>query len=208
MYIQKEKKLVFVANPKTGSRSIHDLLLKYDRKTWTLEGEERNWIKINYHMSITGINKQYPETLNYKSFAFVRNPFDRLVSTYFEFKKFPERHPKFGDKFSRDFKTFNDFVLNLKNSNYSDYIHFKPQIYFLGNKKGPTVDFIGRYENFENDLKKIFTKFYLEKINEIPLPKIGPSGIKADDRSFYSKELIDIVLEHYNEDFENFNYSI
>ena len=160
-------------------------------------------------MRLIDIKNKFPETINYKSFAFVRNPFDGVVSSDFDFKKFPERHPKFGEKFSRDFNTFNDFVVNLKDSNYSDYIHFKPQIYFLGNKKKePTVDFIGRYENFENDLKNIFAKFNLNKINKIPLPKIGSSGINANDRSFYNKGLIDIVLEHYKEDFENFNYSI
>ena len=60
-------------------------------------------------------------------------------------------------KYLSKFSDFEDFVLNgLNNEIIYEIIHFVPQSEFICNKNGEIlVDFVGRFENLNDDLNSI-----------------------------------------------------
>lgn len=95
---------------------------------------------------------------DYFVFSFVRNPFARLFSGYSmaimygkeENATFPE-HPQF---------SFEDFALEQKTrfKSHVSETHYAPQFVFLFDKKNcPVFDYVGRLENFDEDLNRILT---------------------------------------------------
>ena len=67
--ISRRYRFVWISNEKVGSRSLIAALFGVDPDAeWTT------------NTSIADIHAMYPETRNYFSFAFIRNPFDRAIS--------------------------------------------------------------------------------------------------------------------------------
>ena len=84
-----------------------------------------------------------------------------------------------------------------------EIIHFIPQSEFICDKNGKIlVDFVGRFENLNDDLnsisRKIKKELSLEHHNK---------NFKKDYKKTYSKEMKTKVYEVYNRDFVLFNYN-
>lgn len=80
----------------------------------------------------------------------------------------------------------------------------RPQIYWIKNFKGSIpMDYIGRFENLNEDFKEI--------CNQMNTPNINlPHQIKGSDedyREYFDKTSIKIVAELYNEEIKMFDYS-
>ena len=84
--LNTDKPLVFISIPKTGSTSISQTLKELDPKG--MKSDQENVLT---HRTAKSLRKFYNESLggwdSYYKFAFVRNPFDVLVSIYF-FEKY------------------------------------------------------------------------------------------------------------------------
>lgn len=155
---------------------------------------------------------QYLATLGVKrfdsffKFTIVRNPWDRLVSAFFFLKNGGmNRFDKdFADKHLYLYNDFEAFVHEWVNKeNIRKYIHFLPQGYFLciGNSE-PLVDFIGYYENIEEDYKKIASRIGSKK----RLDKLNFRKNKKKYSSYYSSEMLKIVGDVYQKDVDMFGY--
>lgn len=82
---------------------------------------------------------------SYFKFSFVRNPWDRLVSEY-KYRGYFRAH------------TFKEYLFgHLPKPSWSDwYCHIIPQYDFLFHSDGTQlVDFIGRFENLEQDFRHV-----------------------------------------------------
>ena len=110
--------------------------------------------------------------IKFFKFCFVRNPYDRLYSSY----KFLEsggvnRHDVNAfQKYLMNYKDFEDFVLNgLSVELLDEIIHFAPQTNFICDQEGVIlVDFIGRFENLEKDFLELVDRLNLDvKVVEI-----------------------------------------
>lgn len=140
----------------------------------------------------------------YFKFAFVRNPWDRLVSAYYFYTQMPERSQHSKGIFERycDFGTFvRDFVTP---ENVIGPLHLQPQYRFLCDAENRVLlDFVGRYESFESDVARA--------AEAIGLPLMGPlPKLNATDRPPY-RECFDastraIVERVYAADLELFSY--
>ncbi len=133
------------------------------------------------------------------TFTFVRNPWDRMYSLY----KFKVRKGELGDVESAiSFDTWlRREVVNMDGDIYN---RSRPQVEWLLDHKGNIdVDFIGRFENLENDTQK------LSKIinRNIALEKFNVSPKKGHYSKAYTKELADLVAQYYVEDINAFGYS-
>ncbi|MAB37988.1 MAG: hypothetical protein CL528_10055 [Aequorivita sp.] len=160
------------------------------------------------HRKIVDYKKIFsPNTFNrYYKFTFVRNPWDRLVSTYFFLKKggLTEKDKIWADANLLAFTDFKDFVkLWLTEENINNSLHFQHQHVFLIDEKGNiAVDFIGRFENIKEDFKKITDKLNIKRT----LKKTNTSKRKEDYRLYYDEETKAIVNEVYRKDIQLFNY--
>ena len=145
---------------------------------------------------------------SYFKFAFVRNPWDRLVSAYYFLKS--------GGKSSKDRSWalknldrigFQDFILNIERQKKKlSYLHFIHQYKFLcePGKSHPLVDYLGFYERLEEDYSFIAKKL---KIDREPLEVLNVTrGRKKDYREYYSEETKRIVFQIYQKDIELFGY--
>ena len=141
----------------------------------------------------------------YFKFCFVRNPYDRLYSSY----KFLERggvNIHDANAFQKHlirYKDFEDFVLHGLSYNLLDeIIHFTPQTIFICDQKDVIlVDFIGRFENLEEDFMKLADKLSLD----IALPHLNSTN-KISYRDIYTNEMMIKVKEIYKRDFDILGY--
>ncbi|EDP7219545.1 TPA: sulfotransferase family 2 domain-containing protein, partial [Campylobacter jejuni] len=139
---------IFIHVPKVAGTSIERVVFETDK-----------WL-VGHVRALDYINQDKNKFESYFSFAFVRNPFDRMVSAFHYLKKGGGNN---GDKIWADenlknFDTFEQFVLALKNKNIKDKIlswqHFTPQYKFICDEnKNILVNFIGKLENINNDFK-------------------------------------------------------
>lgn len=146
---------------------------------------------------------------NYFKFTFVRNPWDRFLSAYYFLKKggISQADAVFSARYLQPHDSFGAFVRSLENervrSRVLDWIHFRPQYLFLADcSMSVTMDFIGRVENFEQDLNQVMLQM-----------KKSPAKIEMVNRTqhpnrqdIYGKTERGIVRELYARDIELFNY--
>lgn len=138
----------------------------------------------------------------------MRNPHDRIVSCY-------ENHmgrPKDGVYIGSDipqvyrgipFKEFIRVVSKIPDEKADR--HFRSKVYDLKDKKGKIfVDFIGKFENLEEDYKKVCKKIGLRNPPKLPHKNKGRS--LRSYNSYYDDETRKLVQRRYEEDFKVFNY--
>ena len=151
------------------------------------------------------------EFKTYFKFAFVRNPWDRLVSAYHFMKEggFGADDQKWAEKNLAEYHDFGDFVkgwLNRKNiQSPSSVVHFLPQFKFVCTKDNvPAVDFIGYFENLEEDMAYIRDRLGISGRELLFLNKTRSR--RQDYRSYYTEETKNIVADVYREDVRIFGY--
>ena len=141
-----EYKCIYIHIPKVAGLSVHSFfadLLGYKLKAHAPLSLKAGHIKARDFLAHGLIDREVFD--RYFKFAFVRNPWDRIVSEY----KF-RGHPR---KFS--FKTF--LFKNLPDPSEDDqYIHILPQHEFLFDTEGQQlVDFIGKFEQIHEDFHHV-----------------------------------------------------
>ncbi len=170
------KKLVFIHIPKTGGTTLTSIFL--NRTSWTK------------HVPIT----EYQEHYEYYIFAFVRNPYLRIISIY-------RYYDNGGNQSLIDKRMFNKKIcINefLQHYNEKNIGHLRTQYSFLQDSQH--INFIGRFENFERDVKYLCNKFEIEYT--------GTHHRRTPYRKDYviGPELIDEISNKYDIDFTKYGY--
>jgi len=141
----------------------------------------------------------------YYKFAFVRNPWDRLVSAFNYLRTSShELHPRAIKQDIATYRDFRDFVLRgLRTDSMATYHLFTPQSEFLCNNAGEILmDHLGRFENIQEDFSIIARKLAMK----VELPHRNSSAKKLDWRKCYDDQCIEIVAEFYQRDIDIFHY--
>ena len=202
-----EKKFCFIAVPKCGSTSILGTIFR-DRLREAPEPEV-------YHAGISQVLKKHPEVESYFKCGFVRNPWDRIVSGYYNGIQAKDHIQVWSSGLSK-YKSFSHFVLDLPNSYWKEWVHFAPCSNFLTVDGEVAVDFVGRMETFEDNYIylcdklgvtspfKSHDKDILENAKYISHAR--KSLRKAGYRKYYNSKTKEIIRELYKEDIERFGY--
>jgi hypothetical protein len=199
-------KCIFVHITKTGGKSISKTLFG------NYSGGHK---KVEQYIKIFGESAFD----RYYKFTFVRNPWDRLYSAYNYFskgainfsqdEKWRVEHAFFNKNLAH-LKSFERFVIEWMDEKVveGELVHFIPQHYMITipeDRNKILVDFVGRYENIEEDFKALCIKL---RRPELPLAKINISNpVKNSYIKVYSNEMIDKVSKLYAKDIELFNYT-
>lgn len=164
------------------------------------------------HKSLRWYMDRYPKSTidKFYKFTFVRNPWDRLFSAYNFLKKggINLMDEEFRDNVLINFTDFNDFVMNWVNhENIYSYTHFIPQFEYLTNEQGQiSMDYIGRFENIENDLDIILKNSKIPNHKELMV--MNKTFIKSlDYKDHYSTEAKEKIYQIYKKDIELFKYT-
>ena len=151
------------------------------------------------------------------TFAFVRNPWDRLVSCYRDkiqgevedftlFSQSGVAHcfARF-DAFSANM-SFEEFVYAVASIPDADADeHFRSQHKFLMNDRGEiAVDFVGRYENLEADFRYVAERIALPK--GISLPRLQANLVSVRYMDYYTAATRDVIATRFAQDIALFSY--
>lgn len=145
---------------------------------------------------------------NYFKFAFVRNPFTRLISAY-EFLKQGGGGPADAKiaQTVKPYKSLEDFVLNyLTPATAKTNRYFRPQHYFICDSDNRLLtDYLGRFETIEKDYEYISNKIGVGE----PLQKLNVTKSKRlpYEQYYTSDAMIKKVISIYKKDFELLGYS-
>ena len=83
--------------------------------------------------------------------------------------------------------------------------HWAPQIHFVPSDR-VKLDFVGRFENFEEDFKFVLDKLGITHEGEIPKLNTTKSSKYTDYFDCIEQRNMQFFYHHYNDDFEHFNY--
>ena len=192
-------KCIFIHIPKTAGTSIEFALGMHGKEKY-IGIKKRGKRKLIHgcmfgqgrqHRTIQQVEDHRPEIMNFFKFSFVRNPWDRFVSAVFF------RGP--GTKVSEHIGK-NEFKALSKRKFY-DPRHRQPQYKYIYKNGELAVDFLGRFENLNDDFSKVCEKLGLNKTLEHRM-----IINKKHYTEYYDNEMIDFVAKEYQKDIELFNY--
>lgn len=195
--LNQKHQSIFIHIPKTAGSSIEKVIYK-------TKGQIGHKTILQYK------NADAAKFESYFSFAFTRNPYDRLVSAYFYLIKGGRN--KFDKAWSDDnlmqYGSFENFVLALDKPEICEQIfkwmHFIPQYKFVCDSNNKIlVDFIGKLESINTDFPIVTKKLGIET----PLlPHENPSEHDVYE-TYYIDSMRYVVQKIYKDDFELFGYS-
>ena len=197
-----EDRLIFVHIQKTGGTAINRALGTEDHP----KEKHRTASELKSLYGATAWDESY-------KFAFVRNPWDRLVS-WWSMIDGQRAHIENTGQANIFFKyvlenatTFEEFICNCQNEiNDTDGIKciFRNQIdYLTDDNEKMIVDFIGRFENLSTDFATVTTKIYGTPKN---LPIVNSSH-HAAYQSYYTHHTQQLVADAYARDIKAFGYT-
>ena len=150
--------------------------------------------KFSQHISARKIQEKIDSHIwdSYFKFCFERNPWDKTVSVYFFDKKF--------QGYSKDL-SFEDY---LQTDRGKEFPQFNYPLYTKNDSV--IVDFIGKYENLQSDLKIAYDKIGIDFDDWMPHAKGGYRTEKKHYSSYYNEASRKLVETHFNKEIDLFGY--
>lgn len=181
--------ILFIHIPKTGGTSIASALYGAPKGHPTL---------YEYYLSNPILTKEY-----YK-FCVVRNPFDRLVSTFAHITH-NDINPKIKNVWNKlEIETFDDLINRLDDPRTykilrSRIMNLRPQYDMIKHSK-VKMEKIYKFENYNTIVEELKTKFNVDikKLNSSP---------RKNYRDYYDNRTIEVVKRRFKKNLNNFNYT-
>jgi hypothetical protein len=187
MIVSHSRRFVFAHVPKTGGISMRAALEPF------ADGQSTA-LRETTHETLPALLAREPQLGTYFKFAFVRNPWDRLVSFYvYAREKLRPTYPQMRDL---DF----DGMLRLLDRDtpwLRDLFVMRPQTdYVCG------ADFVGRFEDMDGDFARVCAQLNIRAA----LPKKNASHHSAY-AGYYDAWGRDFVAARYAKDIQQFGYT-
>lgn len=168
--------------------------------------------KYGHHYADFVKNRMGDSYGKYNTFCIIRNPWDRLWSSY--------NFMKIGSTFMRatnkNIFSFEDYVFDIyKTKKYQQYssqingdnlYYHRQSNWIFDNDGNKIVDIVGKFEDLTSLVNDIESKLELGGLT-IKLKSTHSNKTKKPHyRSVYNKDMIDVVTEMYNDDIILGNY--
>lgn len=204
--ISRQHHCIFVHIPRTGGTSIENVI-------WPAERSEAElwmgFVQPHHNKYQTGgLQHLYARHIRHEvgeqtfqdffKFAFVRNPWDKLVSLYSYLDRRPDLRQFMNVPEGTPFAEF----IGLAAA--SGHVQAAPQVDFIYAEDGePLVDYIGRFERLAEDAAIVFERIGLE---DAALPAANASARRRDYRAYYDGAMAQRVADIYQRDIAAFRY--
>ena len=209
-----EYKFIFIHVAKCAGCSISNSMKNSFNEKISVVG------RMSGHHTVVNYEKKFSHLFDeYFKFAFVRNPWDRIVSAYEDSPITMENIPKFEKFIDILYKKKSLFFERKSILWHKDYlkipdlpralIHFWPAHLCLRNEKGELkMDFIGRFENLQKDFNEICESIGLPlyKLSHHNQRKTKSRTRRSFYKDLYNDKTINQVGEIYKDDIELFGY--
>ncbi|MEC7565587.1 MAG: sulfotransferase family 2 domain-containing protein [Planctomycetota bacterium] len=209
MLVSHTHRFLFVHVPKTAGSSVTEALrpvCHQPEKVWVNRVLAKIGIHVNWfgplswksgrkHTTARQMQKMFPRSVfdGYFKFAFVRNPWDLMVS-YYHYLQAQESHHR------------STKVLGL--GGFREYLKYEmqrnkiSQTRFLTDANGELiVDFVGRFEDLAVDFGKICRRLNIDATIEH-----HNRSTHREYPSYYDDETARWVAEHWQDDIQRFGY--
>jgi len=203
MAINYVKNCIFIHIPKTAGTSMEEAL-GIDITSYRTPDKKRLYgmldgIAMQHYTAKQVRDIIEPEIFNnYFKFAFVRNPYDRVVSEWLWHLSVT------GWKYY----SLDSFIKNMDKMPAVYRDHITPQHEFVYDGGELIVDFVGRYEKLAWDWEYVRASVY--QISGLELKKKLPirmaSGQRKNWESYHNPKTRSMIYERYQKDFELFDY--
>lgn len=201
MIISHSKQFIFLKSPKTASTSTERLLETVcngeDIIGWRGPPPKPEDTEYYNHMNLNQLKEKVAEDdwNTYYKFGNVRNPWDRVVSSYFFRKDVLSKNPHNPTDWE-DGESFEQFVLTRK-------LPGKLSVFFDGFTE---MDFLIRFENIEEDIQTVSDTLNLN-LNIDLLPHTHEGVREKDYKPYYNTETKDFVAQYYAEEIAYLGYT-
>lgn len=204
MLVSESRRFLFVHVQKTAGTSLTRLL-----EPWALQPNAGRWNRV---LSDLGLRRNWREAFYRKhaplclaearlpaehfdaflKIAFVRNPWDRMVSWYHYVLATPSHHLHRRTQ-NADFDAFlHRITASPKRSQWCMLVDAQGRL---------RIDFIGRFERLHDDVRELARKL------DLPQLELAPAAAPPRDyRSFYSDASADRVAKAFAREIEHFDY--
>ena len=214
--ISHKNKSLFIHVPKAAGTSMNKILKKADWSELPEDCAGHETIKDYYCYTKKDLhNRLYGIDLDsYFKWAFVRNPWDRIVSAYLDSTKDMETYMEFRPFIEMMYTRADDIsaISSMRWSateyvtflpNVPGLIHYMPELPCLTLDGECKADFIGRFENLDEDWKHIGSRYpSLDK----PLPHSRYNKLRQPYQYYYDYGTQGMVGEIYKRDIDYFDY--
>ena len=198
IYLLWPYRMIYYAVAKAGLSSIRKALNVTYRKHYSFGNEHDEPARINRRLA-------WELRSECRSFAFVRNPFDRLISAWANKVQALQGRTPLSHNFCRmpTDTSFPDFVRIICTETPQDKVdqHTISQSFVLYGYGNLLPDFLGRFENFAEDWKKVQAMWPV-------LPDLTHENASHHKhyRDVFTPEMRDMAARYYADDLKNFNY--
>tara|TARA_R100000005_G_C4914675_1_gene150746 strand:- start:126 stop:773 length:648 start_codon:yes stop_codon:yes gene_type:complete len=207
MFVDDERKIIFIHIAKTGGSSIH-VALK-DAMKWPMGDPRRDDpLPPKHHISVIDLIRENPRYAGYYKFAVVREPLDRLRSAYTDFLTDSGRSNYHMSL--REYDNFEHFCQNFTSTQWPQDPHFRPQHEMVCDSNGNIIVDLCRYENLTDDLIRIGDKLGFSS-NPFNVHKLGHHRNYKDRRESIDLKLTNEtearIKDFFAKDYEIFGYT-
>ena len=214
MPISHEHRCLFVHIPKTGGTSIETALGMYsrgnrenvDRLFGAVRSSDLKRLGLGsgylQHLTLLEMHAVRPDWpfADYFSFSFVRNPWDRMVSSFSKKDAHLLREAR-GRDVELEELSFEDYV---RATGEIEHAHLRPQAEFVTDADGEVaVDFVGRFESLAEDFQEVCKRAGIQK--QLPHEKKSLRS-ERDYRRYYDAATRRVIEDRYRRDIDLFDY--
>ena len=206
---------IFVHIPKTAGTTVHDLFSQVSAGASRVDPARRGQLAAIDRSGMTKHAKaaEYVARMGVESwrtsftFAFVRNPWDMMVSSYVWWLQKAPTYPHLRHLAAEvaELGHFEAFLRDRLGQTCINEFVGNPRDWFKADGED-LVDFVGRYEELADDIAAIFDRLGIERARRPELPRLNGSR-RRPYRDYYTGETRALVANRFRYEIDRFGYT-